>query len=98
MRLKEKAGQAPTHQPDPGQSQEPAHPTPAAALEDALGQRGQMPHFIQYPAGVWEKEGMQMVQETVSFQKWKATDQSLLFRLLPCIKKYACNHDSETFK
>lgn len=62
-----------------------------------LGRDDKAPHFIQYPARALEKEGMQMAQETVSFQKWKATDQSLLL-LLPWIKKYACNHESEIFK
>lgn len=63
-----------------------------------LGRDEKMPHFIQYPASPREKEGMQMVQETVPFKSEKPQIKAYFLLVIPCIKKYACNHESETFK
>lgn len=52
-----------------------------------LGRGAKASRLFQHPARVWEKEGMRVIQKTISFQKRKATDQSLFLLLCPLHEK-----------
>lgn len=78
--LQEKAAQVPPIGPasPPGRAQE-VPPSQDAAVRMHLGRDDKMSHFIQYPASAWEKEGMQMVQETVPFRSEKPQIKAYFF-------------------